>query len=294
MRSRVVAVMCALLTLRCASPANPATVLFAYADTSGSRLLALDLQDVDGVAPDSMETAICGDGRVRRVRHLGFQKRAGSDDGRQSASNFNRDEGHLFAIEREGTTAGDTCLLAPSTLLRAFPIVPNDLTAEEREARRQRHRLERIEAEARGEVLDGTSRRPIDPSARIALDRIQREKARVPALFWLLHRAGASQEVAAVEFEAIGGDRLASVVLAEPGRLFFFDMPTSDAHDCWRVDDGCRFDPSGMDVVLFGHAGERLVLLTWWGPEGQSIALLQARGGKLVELRRAYRYHAPV
>jgi hypothetical protein len=50
-----------------------------------------------------------------------------------------------------------------------------------------------------------------------------------------------------------------------------------------------------MDVTgVLGAPGEQRVVFTWWGEEGRNAILLQATSGKLVELRRAYRYQVPV
>jgi hypothetical protein len=49
----------------------------------------------------------------------------------------------------------------------------------------------------------------------------------------------------------------------------------------------------GVPAVL-GEAGRHVVFFTYPGAEGTLIVLFQARDGKLVELRRSYRYQAPV
>ena len=102
-----------------------------------------------------------------------------------------------------------------------------------------------------------------------------------------------------MEFDAVGDSLLGSVVLAESNRLSFFDMPASRSDNearggCWRIDDGCLFNQDEMDVpAVLGAPGEQIVFYTTWGQEGQLAILLQAKSGKLVELRRAYRYHLP-
>ena len=118
-------------------------------------------------------------------------------------------------------------------------------------------------------------------------------------VYWPLHRIGPSQEVAVVEFNAIGDSLLGTLVLVEPARLSFFDMPASlkkgrEDGGCWRVDDDCEFNYKDMEIpAVLGEPGRRLVFFTSRGAEGQLLVLFQARDGKLAELARGYRYQAP-
>ena len=43
--------------------------------------------------------------------------------------------------------------------------------------------------------------------------------------------------------------------------------------------------------VVLGRPGEMLVFYTAEGAEGQSIRLLQVKGGELVDVKSGYRYH---
>jgi hypothetical protein len=144
--------------------------------------------------------------------------------------------------------------------------------------------------------VDVSSFLPADGFGKAAVERIQKERGRPVRLYWPMHRAGAAQEVAVVEFEAKESDRLASVVLVEADRLSYFDWPARIGDtDCWRVSDGCRFSADTMDIpIVLGRSGELVLVFTSWGEEGQAIVLLQARDGKLVELKNAYRYYAPI
>ena len=253
------------------APIDPAEVAFGYTDSTGSKLLMLtnDNQVLETAKAKAMVTAVCSEGIEFPLRYLEFQKRTPVDNGRQSAGNFKNDEGHLYEITGGQAEEGDTCLLVPSNYLQDFPIARNDFAKE------------------------GTL-------AKENVDRIQKERGRTIKLYWLLHSAGASQQVAAVEFDPVGDSLLGSVVVVEPDRLSFFDQPANvkegrEKGGCWRVDDDCRFNYMEMNVpAVLGFPGERLVFFTSGGPEGQIIILFQAKGGKLVELQRAYRYHSPL
>ena len=281
---------------------NPAEVAFGYTDDTGSKLLMLtdDNQVLETEKAKAMVTAVCSESAEFPIRYLQFQKRTPESNGRQSAGNLKNDEGHLYEITAGLAEHGDTCLLVPSNYLRDFPIVRNDFSKEDREKRSNEYFRRLSEADARKQPLDLTPFYPADYFGKESLDRIHADKRRNSTLYWLLHRAGTSQQVAAVEFNAVGDSLLGSVVLAESDRLFFFDMPVSlkegrERGGCWRVDDDCQLNYMGMNVpAVLGVPGERLVFFTSWGPEGQGITLFQARDGKLVELRRAYRYHSPI
>ena len=284
---------------------DPAGVAFAYTDSTGKRLLTLSDDNVviETAKAQAMTTAVCSEGSVFPVRYLQLQKRTPGDTGRQSVYNFDNDEGHLFEFARDrGKLSepyfGETCLLLPDNYLQRFPIAPNDLPVQEREARNNVYAAKVRESENRKQPMDLTPFQPVGDFAKSALARIEKEKARPATLYFPLYRIGVSQQIAVVEFVPIGNELLASIVLAEPNRLSFFDMPASrKGTDCWRVDDNCILDLGNgreMEVhAVLGARGEQLIFFTWWGPEGQFITLFQAKGGKLVEVRKAYRYHAP-
>ena len=204
------------------------------------------------------------------------------------------DEGHLFDIQGARAESGDTCLLVSSGYLQRYALVRNEYPESERHARQEAYRLvsgqpdfDRTPFQARGEL------------ARSAVTRIEREKKRKVRLYWLLH-IGGTQQVAMVEFEPVADDLLGSLVVADAEQLAFFDMPANQHEEktrggCWRVDDSCRLNQDEMDVrAVLGGPGEPLLFYTAWSGEGQVIRLLQVRGGKLVEVKGAYRYHVPL
>ena len=116
------------------------------------------------------------------------------------------------------------------------------------------------------------------------MSRIEKEKGRTAKIYWPLHRIGASQEVAAVEFNAMGDSLLGSLVLVEPTRLSFFDMPASlkkgrEDGGCWRVDDDCEFHYAEMEIpAVLGEPGRQLVFFTFRGAEGQADRAVPVEG----------------
>jgi len=284
---------------------DPANVAFGYTDSTGMKLLTLTDDNLLLETPKakSMTTAVCSEGSVLPIRYLQLHKRTAADTGRQSAYNFNEDEGHLFEFTSDRgklteTSFGETCLLLPDGYLQRYPIARNELTIQEREARNKAYAEKMNESEDRKQPMDFTPFQPVGDFAKNALARIEKEKGRAAKFYFPLYGIGASQQIAVVEFAPAGSDLLASVVLAEPGRLSFFDMPASrKGNDCWGADDNCVLGLGNgreMEVrAVLGAPGEQLVFFTWLGAEGQTIVLFQARDGKLVEVKRAYRYEAP-
>jgi hypothetical protein len=268
---------------------SPAAAWFGYIDATASRLLMLQGDEQPtAVQAQVITTAVCSEGRQTLLRYVRFQNGTSNSTGRQNAGNLENDEGHLFAVAGPARP-GDTCLLLPSGYLSRYPLVSNEYPQAERRQLRDAYQ------KADTLVHLAPFQAPGD-FARTTVERIEREKTRKVRLYWLLHRAGASQQIAIVEFDPEGNNMLASLVLADSERLSFFDMPAEqkDGGSCWRVDDGCRLHPEEMEVpAVLGAAGETLVFYTSRGPEGQNIRLLQSTGGALVEIKRAYRYQAP-
>jgi hypothetical protein len=281
---------------------DPADVAFGYTDTTGSKLLMLaeDNRPMDVEKAKTMAAAVCSEGRDFPIRYVQLQERTAADSGRQSAFNFANDEGHLFEVVQGQAEPGDTCLLVPAGYLQAFPISRNDFPKSERDERQNEYERQQAVARIRNLPFDPSPFQSLTEFAKLSVARIGEEKGRITKMYWPLHRSGVLQEVAAVEFSAMGDSLLGGLVLVEPTRLSFFDMPASltkgrEDGGCWRVDDDCQFQFAGMGVpAVLGEAGRHVVFFTYPGAEGTLIVLFQARDGKLVELRRSYRYQAPV
>lgn len=293
------------------APVAATDAQFGYTDDTGTRLLMLgDREAVDAGKATAMTTAVCSEGREHAIRYLRFQERAKASNGRQSAGNLKNDGGYLYEVVGTAADPGDTCLVVPSDYLRRFPLVRNDFPLAERMARQDATYANAQAANARRPAIDLLAfclpRGKPSPAcqaradlAGAAVDRLQKQVGRPVRLYWLLH-SNMSQQAAVVEFEPAGDNLLGALVLAEPERLSIFEMPANRRDGearggCWRVDDDCRFNPDEMNVpAVLGARGEQLVFYTTWGAEGQLIVLFQAQSGRLVELRRGYRYHSPL
>ena len=270
---------------------SPAVAWFGYIDATASRLLLLQGDEQPtAVQAQTITSAVCSEGRATPLRYVRFQNATANSSGRQNAGNLENEAGHLFAVAGPARP-GDTCLLLPSGYLSRYPLVRNEYPQTELRKLRDAYR--------QADTAAGVDLAPFQASgdfARTTVERIERERKRKVRLYWLLHRAGARQQVAIVEFEPEGNNLLASLVLADSERLSFLDMPaeSKSGGSCWRVDDGCRLHPEEMEVpVVLGDGDGTLVFYTSRGAEGQSIGLLQSKGSELVEIKRAYRYQAP-
>jgi hypothetical protein len=280
---------------------DPGDVAFGYTDTTGSKLLMLPQMNnlpIFEARAMTMVRAVCSEGREFPIRYVHFQKGTAADDGRQRADSFTDAEGHLAEIVQGQAAPSDTCLLVPAGYLQAFPIVRNEFPKADRDRRSGEYGKRRAEASIQKRPFDLTPFQSPSEVAKQSVSRIEKEKGRTAKIYWPLYRSGVSQEVAAVEFDAVGDSLLGALVLVEPDRLSFFDMPASLKKGradggCWRVDDDCQFHYEAMEIpAVLGEPGRQLVFFTFAGFEGQLIVLFQPRDGKLAELGRSYRYQA--
>ena len=277
---------------------DPGDVAFGYTDSTGSRLLVLPQMNglqISEARAKAMAWAVCSEGREFPIRYVQFQKRTPVNSDRQDAHSFADDDGHLSEILQGPAVPADTCMLVPAGYLQAFPISKNDFPKVDRDRRSGEYGQRQAEASIQKRPFDITPFQSLSESARQVVHRIEQEKGRTAKIYWPLYRIGASQEVAAVEFNAMGDSLLGSLVLVEPTRLSFFDMPASlkkgrEDGGCWRIDDDCQFRYEAMDIpAVLGEPGRQLVFFTFAGYEGQLIVLFQSRDGKLVEVARNYR-----
>jgi len=278
---------------------DPADVAFGYTDSTGSKLLTLPGQmgstlPIPEARAKAMAWAVCSEGREFPIRYVQFlQRSAQADSG--GTRTFGDDGGHVSEIVQGQAAPADTCLLVPAGYLQAFPISRNEFPKADRDRRSGEYGQRKAEASIQKRPFDLTPFQSLSESARQSVSRIEKEKGRTAKIYWPLYRIGASQEVAAVEFHAMGDSLLGSLVLVEPTRLSFFDMPASlkkgqEDGGCWRVDDDCELSYEEMEVpAVLGEPGRQLVFFTFRGYEGQVLVLFQPRDGKLVEVARNYR-----
>lgn len=234
--------------------------VFAFADSSGTRLITLGPESIPD--PGRLTQAACGGGVRVGVAYVGHQA-AKPNSGRDIALNFDRLGGFVFRAARGRAVPDRTCVL--------------------------------LDAGTSGALVGYTAARDgacgPDLLARVAHAKPGRQVVQCRRLIETSDRAA----VIVVQFAGEGKNALASLMfVASPG-LVFEDFPGSDAENStWRVDDGGEFDTTMFDVlcVLRGTNGVSLAY-TWAGFEGESIALVVSDGTRLRRVLVTYRYWSP-
>jgi len=246
-----------LLAVTLAAEPGPA---FAFSDADGKRLLSLGPVGV----PARLTRASC-DGRVVDVAFLSQQPKGAKDTGRQTAANFDQVSGALYEVKGDAVPPDAPCLLADGAFFRVS--LPVAVTA---------------------------SQKPCDAKASAAVTRLNKRKVE-----------------RCLEVGAFPGGRLVLVTFARSGKALLVGLvllaekvtamrsfPATfepGAPSCWRVDDGCVFEPGAYHVpfVLAGPSGPTPFGL-WDGAEGQNLELLEVRGAALEGGLTASRYWSPL
>ncbi len=235
---------------------------FAYVDSSGARLLALDsVPD-----PSAILGALCSEGLTLPVRYDRKQTRHTNDNGRQIASNFLNQRGDVFTITRRKAPPDKTCYLARDSALIA-------------------------------NTRPATMREPLDCSPA-QVTRLAAAKKRQVIHCWEIATAHTELRVLAVQFANIDSSALASLAIVGDTSLVFKDFPAvydGSGESTWRVDDEGVFSPRGFDILFVAAMPYGYVMaFTWAGAEGESSELLLSDStSNFRTLAKAYRYWSP-
>ncbi len=254
----IAALVVATLLSGAKSPKGP-EMAFGYLDSAGKRLLALGNID----QPAFLTRASC-QGSIARIKYLRRQPRGAKDTGRQTRFNFGQSEGHLFEVVDPLAPTDDTCLLGTAEFFAAREMLP--LKPEK-----------------------GACDEKTTAAAAAAVGR------KVERCVKLGSFSGHGRLVAA-HFERKGEEALAAVVLLDAGPTAvraFRAKWDPEGISCWRVDDGCQFEPSVYKVpfALAGPSQTELFFL-WDGAEGQNVALLRV-GATIEPVLEGSRYWSP-
>ena len=236
---------------------------FAFSNLAGTHVLAAPNS---WGSPETARMAICEGGQTAPVLFEDRQASTADDDGRQLAYNFEFQPGDRFRIVGAPVRSDATCFVATNRLLALGEIVMYSV---------------------------GT----YDECGSAVHDSIHVSRSRAVVRCWLIGRIGAHRSVYAVEFERIGNDALAALILVRAGQMAFMDLPGDydDPYSVWRVDDAGEFDPRTFKV-LFAVIGPAVDILgiSWAGAEGASLQLLLSRAGASFErVVDGYRYWVP-
>lgn len=232
---------------------------FAYADSSGTHLLALDS------VPDPLTIvgALCSKAMALQVRYDRKQTRHADDNGRHVASNFRNQRGDLFRVVKDKAPPDSTCYLSRDSALLA-------------------------------NARPATMREPLDCSP-VDVSRLATAKRRQVIHCWEIAAAPSRLRVLTVQFATIDSSALASLAFVGDGSLVFKDFPAvyrGSGESTWRVDDEGVFSPSGFDILFVAAMPYGYVMaITWAGAEGESSELLLSDSTSAFRtLAKGYRY----
>lgn len=235
--------------------------MFAYADTTGTQLMALE-----PVANHSaIRKALCKHGQVLDVRYGRTQAARPADTHRQVAANFTNEAGDVYLPESR-VSPDDTCLLTGDTLL-AQSVAPVD--------------SEQVT------LCDTTLALLLAHHGRRGVVHCEK-----------LGRVAWGAAIVGVQFAPIDTSALAAIALVQDSVQLFYGIEGRDngpRDDIWRVGDGGRFSTEAFSWLFAAQLPHGYALaFAWAGEEGENDELLVADsthfGRKVIE---NYRYWVP-
>jgi hypothetical protein len=217
--------------------------VFALADADGTRLIAL----ADLPRPGELKTALCVGGERFPAR---FERRQEEkeNNGRQSADNFDKLPGYIFSLPGKAPGPLGTCFLGSDPFLASAKVLPLTQTT-------------------------GPGR--CTPSHRRQFAKL---RGREVAHCWPMGDVSPEKGLVLIQFAHRGQSALASLVLVDRERTLFADFPAEyrgKGEDVWRVSDGGKLSPEGMQVVFLIQQNDSSYALgiSWLAEEGESVSL---------------------
>jgi hypothetical protein len=252
-----------------AAPAQPPPTAsasqgsFAYVDSTGTQLLALDSVP----SPSTVRGALCFGGVALPVRYDRRQARQPSDNGRQMAYNFANQQGDVFRVLQGRAPPNKTCYLSRDSALLA-------------------------------NARPATMHEPSDCSPAQAI-RLAAAKARQVIHCWKIGATPTNREVFAVQFATVDSSALAAIIIDGDSALLVKDFPAvyrGPDDSTWRVDDGGVFSPQDLDILFSAPSPSGYVMaIAWAGAEGESSELVVADStGVFRTATIGYRYWSPI
>ena len=244
-------------------PSTAAFGAFAFPDAGGTRLLVTGML----AAPETLTTAICG-GRL--LGPVAFDRRQGAGEGasgRQAPWDFDAAAGAVFRLHGRSVGGGETCFLAANAFLSGTGVLHVART-------------------------DSPDRCPAGIGRHLTALR-----ARSVVHCWVIGRLDEGSVLLA-EYERLGADALASIVLMDRDRTAFADLRATyrgQGQDLWRAGDEGSLSPEAFEVVFAVRRGSfHAIGISWSGEEGVSLSVFAgSQDGSLSEVLQDYWYQAP-
>ena len=213
---------------------------FGFSNPAGTEIIVL----ANLPATEQLRTAICA-GDVIPVRASRRQETATAD--RDVPEQFARLKGQVFRVASGKARPEDACLLVPDQLMEQSRIVRTQPAA------------------------------AAEPCGESDLRRLTALRQRQLAACWSVGKVLPGGSVFAVEYARVGADALAAVIVEVAGRALTLDLPAKyvkDGEDLWRVDDGGRFQGSGIAIPFLIRRGNVFVVpMLWAGTESLSVSV---------------------
>ncbi len=245
----------------------------AFANAKGNLLIS-----VKSHASDSKQwnRAACADGHLYTIRFLKEQKGGEKNTNRDSANNFDQLGGNLFQIESGIVKemkygSGATCILLDKDYLQDKKFIS----------------------------LVDSYWKPKCTATQILHIRALYENWSMEDC-WVLFPGNKDAPLLIASFfpkPTKGLFVLAMMVQADNWAIKEYPVQLKKQDDflsCWRVDDGCEFDPNSIEIPFVFIGEETEVLSLWGAPEGESIIIFRAVGKGFRKVFSGYRYQAPM
>ncbi|MCC3373670.1 hypothetical protein [Cohnella sp. REN36] len=234
---------------------------FAYADLTGQRLLGFESSK-----PKRFVKAVFAPGTTLDTKYVKHQKESDKSNGRQTAWNFDDDEGELYSIAKGKVAPNDSVLLAEKDAFEDHVFL---------------------------------SYKPVSKGtfSKSVITQIEKQKKRKVAKQGLIGQVKPDVSIGLVEYvKAKGQKPLASLVLStKKGPLLLDFVGNDDPNSTWRVDDGGTITPDMFRILFVTESKQGYSFAyEWSGAEGYSLEVLQQQGGKLRSVLHGSRYAAPI
>lgn len=218
---------------------------FGFGNGSGTELLSLE----PILDPQTVTSAICGEGKAIRVQYVRTQGALPETTHRQVAANFDSEGGQVFQVVGDVAVPNETCFLAADSMLT-------------RSSGGVRPSVEAVCRQSDTESLQSVAGRRVERCANLG-------------------ETGAGARVVVAQFATEGTSALAALALVEDTVILYHALP-AESHDLgtstWRVDDGGIFDPESIRMLFVAELPQGLAAaFLWAGAEGESDVLVVAK-----------------
>lgn len=223
---------------------------FGYANIDGSKLIVLYDHEVDDNKLFTyFEYAVGENGNVFQIEYDTYQERGQNDNGRQTMRNFDNQSGCIYNVVNAVADSEETYLL---------------LTKEEYENIRVLQKVGNAEMSVASEEL---------------LAQCTKLAGRKAKNGWNLTEYQNGIKISMVEFESIGKDLLAWMVLEDGETLRYCEFPATlsdDEYTGWRLGDCGNLDVQNFYVLsTVQNSQGTVVYIGWYDEEGESVEAVE-------------------